>query len=58
MKKVNIALIVVGLIVILFSVFCPPMIAEVHSIVWRIVIGLLGCFSFVSGIYKTACKKI
>lgn len=57
MNKANIALISVGLIVILFAVFCSPIIAEVHSVIWRIIIGLLGCFSLVSGICKIACKK-
>lgn len=56
MKKDTI-LIIVGLIVILFVAFCPSTIAEVHSITWRIVIGLLGCFSFVSGMYKIVCKN-
>jgi len=45
MKKVNIALVIIGVIVILFAAFCPSIIAEVHSITWRIVIGLSGCFS-------------
>lgn len=49
MKIANIALVIVGLIIILFAVFCPSIIAEVHSVTWRIVVGLLGCFSLVSG---------
>lgn len=53
----GITLIAVGLIVVLFAIFCPLIIAEVHAIMWRIIIGLLGCFSFVSGIYKTVCLK-
>ena len=57
MKKVNIALVIVGLIVILFATFCPSTIAEIHSVTWRTVIGLLGCFSFVSGMYKIVCKN-
>ena len=57
MKKANIALVIAGLFVILFVVFGPSIIAEVHSVAWRIVIGLLGCFSLVSGMYKMACKK-
>ncbi len=57
MKKINIVLVIVGLIVILFSAFCPSTIAEVHSVTWRTLIGLLGCFSFVSGMYKTVCKN-
>lgn len=55
MKKSNIILIILGLIIFLFAVFSP--IAEIHSIAWRIVIGLLGCFSLVSGFYKIARKK-
>lgn len=50
MKKVNFTLVIAGLIIILFAVFCPPIIAEVHGAAWRLVIGLLGCFSLVSGI--------
>ena len=55
MKKIaNFTLVIVGLIIILFAVFCPSRIAEVHSVTWRLVIGLLGCFSLVSGMYKMA----
>lgn len=32
MKKINIVLVIAGLIVILFSAFCPSTIAEVHSV--------------------------
>lgn len=56
MKKANIVLIIIGLIIVLFSIFCLPIIAEVHGMVWRIIIVLLGCFSLVSGIYKSTCK--
>ena len=52
MKKVNIALVMLGLIIILFAVFCPAIIVKIHSIAWRIVIGLLGCFSLLAGIYR------
>ena len=52
MKTANFTLVIVGLIIILFAVFCPSIIAEVHSVTWRLVIGLLGCFSLVSGMYK------
>ncbi|MCM1204939.1 MAG: hypothetical protein NC300_12425 [Bacteroidales bacterium] len=55
--KSNIILGIVGLIILLFAAFCPSIIAEVHSVTWRIVIGLLGCFSFVSGIYKMVRQK-
>ncbi len=57
MKTVDIALIILGLIIILFAAFCPSIIVEIHSTAWRIVIGLLGCFSLISGFYKIACKK-
>lgn len=57
MKKVNIALVILGLIIILFAAFCPSTRVEIHSMAWRIVIGLLGCFSLVSGFYKIARKK-
>lgn len=57
MNKVHTALLVVGLIIILFAVYCPSIIAEVHSEMWRIIIGLLGCFSVASGMYKIVCKK-
>ena len=57
MSKTGIILIVAGFIVISFAIVCPLIIAEVHGIMWRIVIGLLGCFSLVSGICKTACRK-
>ena len=35
MKKANVALITVGLIIILFAVFSPLKIAEVHNVSWR-----------------------
>ena len=57
MKKANIALVTAGLLVILFAAFCPPVIAEAHSAAWVIVIGLLGCFSLVSGMCRIVCKK-
>lgn len=56
MKKANVALITVGLIIILFAVFSPLKMAEVHNVSWRIIISLLGCFLFVAGIYKTVRK--
>lgn len=58
MKKVNIAMVIIGLIIILFVAFCP--LAESKSIAWRISIGLVGCFSLVSGVsgvYKIVCKN-
>ena len=55
MKKVNIVKVIIGLIIILFVAFCP--LAESKSMAWRISIGLVGCFSLVSGVYKTFCKN-
>lgn|GEM_PF-6708041 len=57
MNKSNIILVIIGLIIILFAVFSPSIIASVHSMTWRIIIGLLGCFSLVSGIYKIVVEK-
>lgn len=57
MKKSNIILIILGLIIFLFAVFSSSIIVEIHSMAWRMVIGLLGCFSLVSGFYKIARKK-
>lgn len=57
MKKVNVTLIILGLIVILFAIFSPSIIAEMQGLAWRIVIGLLGIFSFGAGIYKIVLKK-
>ncbi|MDE7184521.1 MAG: hypothetical protein K2O40_08625 [Lachnospiraceae bacterium] len=55
MKKANIAMVIIGLIVILFVAFCP--LAESKNMAWRISIGLVGCFSVVSGAYKIVCKN-
>ena len=55
MKKVNIVKVIIGLIIILFVAFCT--LAESKSMAWRISIGLVGCFSLVSGVYKTVCKN-
>ncbi len=54
MKKANIAMVIIGLIVILFVAFCP--LAESKNMAWRISMGLVGCFSLVSGVHKTVCK--
>lgn len=54
MKKVNIVMIIVGVIVILFVAFCP--LAQYKSVAWRIAIGFVGFFSLASGIYKIARK--
>ena len=57
MKKSNVILIILGLIVILFAIFSPSIIAEMQGMAWRIVIGLLGIFSLGAGIYKIVLKK-
>lgn len=55
----NILFIVVGLIVLMATVICPfPMMLGISGIVWRVIIGLLGCFSLILGIYKISKKKI
>ena len=54
----NVVLIIVGLIFLLFVAICPlPTILAIPGIAWRIIIGLLGCFLFILGIYKMACKR-
>ena len=55
MKKANIAMILIGLIIILFVAFCP--LAESKTMAWRISISLVGCFSLGSGVYKIVCKN-
>lgn len=57
MKKTNFVLMIIGLIIVSFAIFPPLIIAEVHGVAWRIIIALLGCFSFTSGIYKTVHKS-
>ncbi len=57
MFKSNIILVIIGLIIILFAIFSPYIITSVHSVTWRIIIGLLGCFSLISGIYKMVVKR-
>lgn len=40
------------------AIICPfPTMLAVSGIVWRIIIGLLGCFLPALGIYKIAGKK-
>ena len=54
----NIILIVVGLIVLMVTVICPfSMMLGISGIVWRVIIGLLGCFSLILGIYRISSKK-
>lgn len=57
MKKSNIVLILLGLIIVLFAVVSPSIVVEIHSMEWRIVIGLLGCSSLISGFYKIAHNR-
>lgn len=57
MKKDGVILIIMGIMVILLAVFCPLIIAEMHGLAWRSIIGLLGFFSFVLGIYKIIHKN-
>lgn len=54
----NYMLIVVGLIIVIIIVVCPlPMMFGISGLVWRIIIGLIGCFSFALGVYKISKKK-
>ncbi len=54
----NISLMIVGLILLIFVAICPlPMMFSISGIAWRIIIGLLSCFSLAFGIYKTARKR-
>lgn len=52
MKKMILALIVVGVLMILFALCCPMFIAEIHGLAWRIVIGVLGVFALSCGVWK------
>lgn len=52
MKKMNLALSIVGVLLILFVTFCPMLIAEIHGLAWRIVIGVLGLFALICGVWK------
>ena len=54
----NYMLIVVGLIIVIIIAVCPlPMMFGISGLVWRIIIGLIGCFSFALGVYKKSKKK-
>lgn len=56
MKKIG--LIMVGFLFLIFGIICPlPAILGVSGIVWRIVLGLLGCFLLGLGIYKAVRKR-
>ena len=51
MKKI--AVIMLGLIFLIAALICPlPTVSAVPGIVWRIIIGLLGCFLLAFGIIK------
>ena len=51
MKKI--AVIMLGLIFLIAALICPlPTVLAVPGIVWRIIIGLLGCFLLAFGIIK------
>ncbi|WP_455544515.1 helix-turn-helix domain-containing protein [Intestinibacter sp.] len=52
-KIANIALILIGLVILEFTMT----VQTPHSITWRIIIGLLGCFALLGGICKTIIKK-
>ena len=54
----EIALIIVGALLLLFAAVYPlPTLLAIHGTAWRVIIGLLGCFSLASGIYKTIRKR-
>lgn len=54
----NIMLTAAGLVVLMAAAICPfPMILAIPGTVWRMIIGLLGCFSFALGIYRISGKK-
>ena len=54
----NLALIIMGLLILLFAVIYPlPTMLAIHGVAWRIAIGLLGCFSLVSGVYQMVRKR-
>ncbi len=53
----NVVLIIIGLILLLLVAICPfPAILAVPGTAWRVIIGFLGCFLFILGIYKMVCK--
>ena len=54
----EIALIIVGTLLLLFAAaYTLPTLLAIHGTAWRVIIGLLGCFSLASGIYKTIRKR-
>lgn len=57
MKSIYGASVALGALMILFAVFCPAVIAQVHPLAWRTVIALLGCFLLISGVYRMVHKR-
>mgnify|MGYP001857499616 CR=1 FL=1 len=54
----SIILIVVGFILLTAAAIVPlPVILGVSGAIWRIIIGLLGCFLFVFSIYKMIISR-
>lgn len=54
----NIVLIIVGLTILLFVVICPyPTMLAISGVVWRIMIGLFGCFLLALGIFKSVRRR-
>ncbi len=54
----NMTRIAVGMMLLFVAIICPfPMILAIPGIMWRIIIGILGCFLLALGIYKIAGKK-
>lgn len=50
--------VIVGLILLILAAICPfPIMLAIPGVVWRIIIGILGCFLFISGIYKKVHKR-
>lgn len=48
----------VGLVLLILAAICPfPTVLVIPGVIWRIIIGILGCFLFVSGIYIKIHKK-
>ena len=54
----NIALIILGSLILILTAICPfPSLLAVSGVVWRIIIGLLGCCLLTLGIYKAVKKR-
>ncbi len=49
--------IMMGVVFLIFAAICPlPPVFMVPGVVWRIIIGLLGCFLFAFGVYQKIKK--